>query len=80
MNHFCKHASHLTSESMERDLTMVESINLRLHLWICSSCANYSQSIKLLHQALAAMRSDNENIKLSENARQRIKDAISNTH
>ena len=79
MNHFCKHASRLTSDSMERDLTVVESMKLRLHLWMCAGCANYSQSVKLLHQAMAAMRSDNETAQLSEVARQRIKEVISNT-
>lgn len=76
MNHFCRHASRLSSESMERPLTMSESIRLRLHLMICTGCTNYDHSIKLLHQTLENMRKANEQASLSTDARERIKLAV----
>ena len=48
----CKEASHLVSESQERALGWRERWGLRLHLWMCISCAQFEGQIRLLRKAL----------------------------
>ena len=47
----CKDASRLRSQSQDRRLTIGEKIGLRLHLWICDSCREFSRQLQLIRQA-----------------------------
>jgi len=79
MNHFCKEASQLQSDKFERDLTLMEKIRLRIHLTICSACKNYADNLKLLNGFFHGRRKAagiDENITLSEQDRERIREAL----
>ena len=47
----CKDASRLRSQSQDRRLTVREKVGLRLHLWICNSCREFSRQLQLIRQA-----------------------------
>jgi hypothetical protein len=40
----------LMSESMDRPLGLWESLQLKLHLYVCTWCANYLEQIKFFRQ------------------------------
>jgi hypothetical protein len=50
----CKHTSRLISEGQERQLSLKERINLRLHVWMCNKCRRFEQQIvtmrKIMHR------------------------------
>lgn len=82
----CKDASRLISESQERPLGFLERWGLRLHLWMCVSCRRFEQHLALMRQALRkygrqveaeANDPDTDGIDLSPEARERIRQAVS---
>ena len=71
------------SESLERRLDLVEQIKLGLHLLVCAWCARYLKQIKLLRQVASNSEFGNpddnaEGPKLTDEARQRISEALRN--
>jgi len=71
------------SESLERQLGLVERTKLRLHLLVCAWCARYIKQIKLLRQVVShrefTSADDNANpSKLTDEARQRISESLRN--
>ena len=68
------------SESLERQLGLVERTKLRLHLPVCAWCARYLKQIKLLRQAVSQREfsaDDNASpLKLTDEARQRIFESL----
>jgi len=68
----CKEAVRLQSEALDRPLTSLQPIGLRIHLALCVWCAGYGKQIIILRTA--AQLSDHEpNQSLSSEARERIK-------
>lgn len=47
----CKQASRLQSEAMDRNLSLLEALGLRLHLVLCKWCRRYGQQLKFLRRA-----------------------------
>lgn len=52
----CKDATHLISQGLDRRLSLVERIGLRLHLLICRGCRATEKHLAFLHEAGAAWR------------------------
>jgi hypothetical protein len=50
----CREATRLVSEGMERRLTLVEGMRLRLHLMICRGCSNFRRHMASLRQLARA--------------------------
>jgi predicted anti-sigma-YlaC factor YlaD len=48
----CEGMTHLASESLDRDLKLLERLALRSHLLYCAACRRYLQQITLLRRAL----------------------------
>jgi hypothetical protein len=44
----CKKATQLLSEAQDRELSLSERAALKIHVMMCSGCANFSQQINLL--------------------------------
>ena len=44
----CRNATRLMSESQERPLSMTERMSLRLHLMMCTGCANFKDQMGTL--------------------------------
>lgn len=77
----CKESSKLVSESLDRPLTWKERINLKIHLMMCRLCTNYARQITFITtSARKYLQYTNEtqqqDLKLTEERRQRIKQAI----
>ncbi|MFQ5356681.1 MAG: hypothetical protein ACE5DY_09410 [Mariprofundaceae bacterium] len=52
MKHFCQQASHLISDSCERDLTTFEQIRLQFHMLICGFCRDHAHNARLMEDIL----------------------------
>lgn len=60
LKHTCKEVHQLTSESMDRRLTMVERTRVRMHLLVCNACRNFTEQMDLLRKAMQRMVPDKE--------------------
>lgn len=75
----CRQASRLLSESLDRPLPLRAKLALRMHLLMCGACTRFERQLRFLHQAMAALdarEAANENIKLSDRARERIRQLL----
>lgn len=77
----CKEASYLASKKLDRKLTWRESLNFRLHILICGFCRRYALEIKKIHSMMQKAGKSSlsmlpESVKLSKQARDRIKLAL----
>jgi predicted anti-sigma-YlaC factor YlaD len=48
----CKEVHRLVSEGMDRDLSLVERVRVRLHLFICEACTNFTGQMNLIRNAM----------------------------
>lgn len=73
----CQTIVETISQSMERKLTLRESIDLKLHLWICAWCQWYMEHLHTIRDVARAKASDapdpTSGPALSSEARDRIK-------
>ncbi|MBL4759902.1 MAG: hypothetical protein JKY80_03490 [Mariprofundaceae bacterium] len=78
MKHACKRVSQLTSESFERELSLTESLQLKLHFVMCGLCRNYHQSLKTMSSIFEHIRERDlkQDVKLPSEAKQRIQSAL----
>ena len=77
----CKQTVETISQSMERKLTLRESIKTKLHLLICAWCQWYMEHLHVIHDAARtkAESSDFTSVSgpsLSSEARERIKRSL----
>ncbi|HWS87608.1 MAG TPA: hypothetical protein VN282_11630 [Pyrinomonadaceae bacterium] len=81
----CKQMAPVMSESLERPLTLRERLTLKLHLWVCVWCVWYLENLRTMRSALRARAAQEEEaaadevesaVKLSEEARERIRRAL----
>ncbi|HEY0268306.1 MAG TPA: zf-HC2 domain-containing protein [Methyloradius sp.] len=75
----CKEASRLISQSLDRQLTVRERLSLRFHLLLCDMCTAFRRQLGVIRLAVRRYKTqieNNENIRLSEDARLRISSNI----
>jgi hypothetical protein len=76
----CKSVSPLFSYAMDRQLSFLEKLRVRLHLYTCGACLNYVSNLKFMHEVLHAQEECLENEKLhaslSPEAKTRIKEKL----
>ncbi len=77
----CRGASWLSSQSLDRPLTKLESVLLKAHLLFCDGCRRYDRQLKWLRRHANDLGHflDDESATLPplpESARQRIAEAI----
>lgn len=78
----CAEAAQSISLAEDSHLPRRERVGLYLHLAACSFCRRYLRQIRFLRSALEAQRDEFGNLSrqnLSEPARQRITEALSNS-
>ena len=71
----CKQISQLISQSLDRKLTLRERFALKLHLFICKKCKQFSNHLQTLCVAIETMTSSiesNNNIEMPSASKQRI--------
>jgi hypothetical protein len=48
----CREVHRLVSEGMDRQLSVVERIRMRLHLVVCGACTRFNGQMSLLRRAM----------------------------
>ena len=59
----CKEVHRLTSEGLDRELTLVERWRMRWHLAICEACTNFTGQMDLIRRAMRQMSATGESDK-----------------
>lgn len=75
----CKQASQFISASLDRPLTLRERFVLKLHLFICDKCRQFSQHLQTIRVAIKTMVDSieaNNSIKIPSAAKKRITDLV----
>ena len=72
----CKEVSKLVSESLEHQLPFRQRMGVQLHLMMCSMCRTYQRQTLQLRNAMRTYARREPTEHLSEEASQRIKNAL----
>jgi hypothetical protein len=75
----CEDITHLLSQSMDRRLLLHQRFAMWIHLTICDRCALLREHLAFIRKVSRSNLENGERISeapLSENARRRIKDAV----
>jgi hypothetical protein len=48
----CREASRLISQNADRPLPLGRRIQLRLHLFLCDACSNFSRQVRQVRRAV----------------------------
>jgi predicted anti-sigma-YlaC factor YlaD len=48
----CKEVHRLTSEGLDRDLSVIERARVRMHLLVCNACRIFNAQMQLLRRAM----------------------------
>ncbi len=48
----CKEVHRLTSEGLDRELSVVERARIQVHLLVCHACRNFTHQMQLLRRAM----------------------------
>lgn len=59
----CKEVHRLTSEGLDRELSLVERARMRMHLLVCDACRNFTGQMQLIRRAMRQMSGIDENQK-----------------
>lgn len=79
----CDEATHLASQSLDRELSCRQRLALRVHVLYCVGCRRFQAQLRVLRQAVqqrlgaAGVDSLTPSTGLSPEARERIKRALS---
>ena len=73
----CKQVAPLFSFALDRRLSLLERLRVRLHLYTCGACLNYVSNLKFMHEVFSKQEENFEAEKihaaLSPEAKERIK-------
>jgi hypothetical protein len=75
----CHDITRLLSQSMDRRLPLFTRVAIRLHFRICVWCKRYGEQLDTIRKASRSIPERSEgtsNASLSENVRQRIREAV----
>ena len=72
----CEESSHLISDSIDRDLTLVERLAVQLHYIGCWSCRRFGKQVNMLCSSLRNRIDTATEPSLSPDALKRIREAI----
>lgn len=56
----CREVHRLVSEGLDRNLTLVERVRMRLHLMICDACTNFETQMQLIRRAMHKLGTEDE--------------------
>lgn len=48
----CREIHRLTSESLDRELSLVERARTHVHLLVCTACRNFDRQMQLIRRAM----------------------------
>ena len=77
----CRDVTQKVSESMDRDMAFHQRLAIRAHLLVCKFCSRYRKQLLFIRAALQLQEeregSHDPTIRLTPEARRRIKDGLS---
>lgn len=76
----CREMVPLMSESLERQLSVLERLKLKLHFIVCAWCVCYLKQITIIRATLRAQPQDSNLPTLSPSARERLRHTLKNTN
>jgi len=59
----CKEVHRLTSEGLDRELSLIERARMRMHLLVCGACRNFTGQMHLIRRAMRQMGDSDGNKK-----------------
>lgn len=73
----CKQAAALSSERLDRDLTVREWIALRTHLLVCRFCSRYARQLDFLREMGRRFDARDSGVeRLNDEAKKRMRERI----
>ena len=51
----CKETTRLVSQGLDRRLGLGERVALRVHLFLCNGCSNFTRQVKFLRRAVTRL-------------------------
>jgi hypothetical protein len=76
----CKEVSRIVSESMDRSVTMSESLEMKMHLFMCKFCSRFKRQLfsirKTMRAHAALMEEVEDSVTLCAEAKERMKRLI----
>jgi predicted anti-sigma-YlaC factor YlaD len=48
----CKEVHRLTSEGLDRELSLVERARMQMHLLVCDACRSFTDQMQLIRNAM----------------------------
>lgn len=75
----CEEVTRLVSQSLDRRLSWTERWGVRLHQLYCLGCRRFARQLVFLREAARRLQRDDD-LRLSENARERIRKALGDDH
>jgi len=54
----CREVHRLTSEGLDRELSVVERARVRMHLLVCAACRNFTDQMNLIRKAMRQLAPD----------------------
>lgn len=69
----CRHIARLLSDRLERSLSWIEWLCLRVHLLGCEPCSRFGRAVRWLHRTMPSAPSEE---RLPVEARERIRLAL----
>jgi hypothetical protein len=72
----CKEAMRMQSDAMDRPLSLVQRIGLRIHLMLCVWCIRYGRQIAFMRKVTQNLEHEHHEAQLTTDARQRMQSAI----
>jgi len=68
----------LVSDALDRKLSWVERIEVKIHLSMCSLCSSYAKNVSMMHDIFSMIRNSDEekNSQIPENTKQKIKKVL----
>lgn len=75
----CRELARLSSESLERKLSLREKLLIRLHNTVCSWCSRYENQLQSIHQAVEGKGDalcDEADLSMSQDCKERMKSIL----
>ena len=75
----CAEMSRLSSRRLDQPLSLKLRLQIRVHKLICAWCARYDNQLRVLRRLMQnekASLHDRQNVELSQEARERIKQSL----
>ena len=69
----CDKVSEFVSESMDRELSLVERVGVRVHLLMCRHCARFARQLEHIRSTIRKESKNYPRLKLDEDAKVKMK-------